>query len=323
MTVLVTGASGFVGAHVVDALLDAGHERVIAADLFSPPPGARSDPRIERAELDVTDLPAVRALVGLCRPRFVVHAAALTPVPEEEAANAARIVAVNAGGAANVASAALEAGGVARLILFSSTAIYNGLAVYPDPMSEETPPPAAPSSLYAVTKLACEGLAHRLAATGRLSVAAIRVTAAFGEHERPTESRSAARTSLIHRLAIATARRTPVRIGAANPGRDWVHGADVGQAIVRLLAAPRLDHLVYNVSSGEAVTFRNLIDMFLDEGLIVAEDAGAPEFAPRIEEHRPPLDITRLTTDTGFQPKVRLRDGIRALVAFHRGRAAG
>jgi UDP-glucose 4-epimerase len=322
MTVLVTGASGFIGAHIVDALLDAGYDRIVAADPFPPPPNARRDPQIERVDIDVTDLVAVRSLVGRRRPRFVVHAAALTPNPEEEAANLARIVAVNAGGAANVASATLEAGCAARLILFSSAAIYNGLAVYPDPMGEKTQPPAAPSSLYAVTKLACEGLAHRLAAGGRMSVAAIRVTAAYGEHERPTESRSAARTSLIHRLAIATAQRTPVRIGGASPGRDWVHGADVGQAVVRLLAAPRLNHVVYNVSSGEAVTFRSLVEMFAEEGLIVAEDSGAPEFAPRIEDHRPPLDIARLTTDTGFRPGIRLRDGIRALVAFHRGRAA-
>ena len=65
-----------------------------------------------------------------------------------------------------------------------------------------------------------------------------------------------------------------------------------------------------------------MIALFRSEGLVETDDKGAPEFVMRPEDHRPPLDIARLTADTGFKPMVSFNDGIRALVAFHRERAA-
>jgi UDP-glucose 4-epimerase len=319
MSVLVTGASGFVGTHVVDALIAAGHEQVVAADL-APSPSMRDHERIVRITVDVTDMTAVAAMLAQWSPELIVHAAAITPSVEEETTDAAQIMAVNVGGAANVVSAALAAGHVQRIVLFSSSGIYNGLSTYPDPIREETPTPPVPSSLYAVTKLACEGLAYRAVATGRMSACAIRVGSVYGEHERATGSRKQARTSQIRKLATATASAMPIRITGPNAGRDWVHGSDVGRAVAGLLAASRLNHVVYNVASGEATGFHDLIAAFRAEGLAVTGDQDAMEISMRAEDHRPPLDITRLAQDTGFRPEIALSDGIKALVAFHRTR---
>jgi UDP-glucose 4-epimerase len=315
VTVLVTGAAGFVGRHVVDALLDAGLGPIVAADATPADADARLD--VRSLALDVTDGRAVRAAVADVRPSFVVHAAALTPTVAEEADAAARIVAVNVGGAANVAEAALEQGGVERFLMFSSSGVYNGLPVYPKRIFEDAALPQRPASLYAVTKLACEGLAHRLTASERLSACAIRVASVYGEHEHPTASRTAARMSLAHRLALATAAGTPVRTQGLEARREWVHGADVGRAVIALLTAPALRHVIYNVGSGEAATFRMLLDLFVAEGLRIVDDQALAPIGMTAADDRPPLDLARLT-DAGWRPQVALAAGVRDLVAHHR-----
>jgi nucleoside-diphosphate-sugar epimerase len=318
MTVLVTGASGFVGAHILEALVAAGHDRIVATDI-APAPGDLADPRIVRLPLDVCNGEAVRAVMEAWRPALVVHAAAITPNPDEEIRDAARIMAVNTGGSANVVAAALATGSTTRIVLFSSSGVYSGQVVYPDRLRETDPLPSMPSSLYAVTKLACEGLAHRVAASGQTSICAVRVAAVYGEHERATESRKAARISLIHRLALATAHGgAPVKLSGPNLRRDWVHGYDVGRAVAALLAAPRLDHVIYNIASGEVVGLHDLAGMFRAEGLATSDETGAIDLGLRPEDDRPPIDISRIVRDAGFQPSVSLADGVRALIAFHR-----
>ncbi len=317
MSVLVTGASGFVGAHLVGALAAAGLGAVIAADLAPPPGEAGALPSVMRIALDVTDAAAVSAAFAEWRPALVVHAAAVTPSLEEEGRDAALIMAVNAGGAANVAAAALAEGGVGRLVLFSSSAVYNGLSAYPDQLGETQPLPERPASLYAVTKFACEGLAHRLVAAG-LSACALRVTSVYGERERPTGSRKAPRMSLMHRLAEACARGEPVRIEGDAARREWVHGDDVAAAAAALLAAPALNHVVYNVGSGVATRFDALVRLFEAEGLTITGDAAAPLCRMSPAEDRPPLDIRRIEEDVRWRPRVALADGVRALVRHHR-----
>ena len=101
MTVLVTGASGFVGCHIVDALARLDPDRVIvAADRVSPDEVARAvhlahPLTVRPMMLDVTDRDAVRTIVAAVRPTAIVHAAAITPSPEQEREAPMRIVDVN------------------------------------------------------------------------------------------------------------------------------------------------------------------------------------------------------------------------------------
>ncbi|MCA3593607.1 MAG: NAD(P)-dependent oxidoreductase [Methylobacterium sp.] len=326
MSVLVTGASGFVGAHVVEELIAAGYRGIVAADLESPPASvlaAWHGGDVRLVTLDVSDPKAVGALMVSIKPEFVVHAAAVTPDLEEEARDFASIVAVNAGGTANVLDAAARVGTVQRAIVFSSSAVYNGMSHYPDPLRENSSLVHAPTTLYAVTKFACEGLANRMVATGRLSVAAIRVCSAYGPLERATASRRAPRTSLIYRLTLATISGASVRVSKADAGRDWVHGSDIGRAVAGLLAASTLDHVVYNVSSGQAIRFRELVRLFREEGLQAVDVEDNFEIGVSPEENRPAIANAQLVGQTGFQPRIAVPEGIRMLIAYHRqGRAA-
>lgn len=315
MTVLVTGAAGFVGAHCVRVL--ARRAPVIAADLAPPDAAVREfwsggcDVACET--IDVADTAAVHRLIARTRPSHVVHAAALTPTPEEERTQCARIVAVNVGGAANVLQAAAATGGVLRVLAFSSGAIYGLGPDLPTPLAEAAAP--APGTLYATTKVAVEGIARRMGALAGLSTVAVRVASAYGRMERPTASRR--RMSPVHLLAAALAGGVSLRVAGPNVARDYVHADDVGAAVAALLFADRLGHDVYNISSGVATGWHELIEMFAARGLDMrwTEDAPAADIAAGAGDARPPLDIARLAADTGFRPAIDLASGIDDLLA--------
>ena len=315
VSVLDTGAGGFVGAHVVDQLIAAGLGPIVAADIAPAPAATLADwgERVRFLALDVTDAAATRALVAETRPRHIVHAAALTPDTTEESAIPARIVAVNVAGAANIVEAAIAAGGVSRVVLFSSSSVYGGLDPAPALLVEDMRLPDTPLTLYGVTKFACEGLARRMVATGRLDVVAIRVTAVYGERERPTASRGANRVSLMHRLALAAVSGEPTPAGGADVGRDWAHGEDVGRAIVALLSTPKLAHVVYNVGAGQHVGWHRLLELFRAQGLDATGGQGPLVLGPG--DARPPLSIARQTGDTGNAPRVSMVEGVARVVA--------
>jgi nucleoside-diphosphate-sugar epimerase len=311
MTILVTGAAGFLGAHLVRAAARAWPgETVAAADRDDPLPSVRtfwsSHPAVTVHRLDVADAAAVDALVASLSPRIVVHAAALTPTAEEEAADPQRIVAVNVGGTAAVLRAALRLSRLERVVVLSSGAVYGNAPGLPDPIGEDTPP--APATLYGVTKLACEGLACRLAALSGASIVAVRVAALFGEMERPTASRP--RPSELHLLSAALRAGTPVATTASEAVRDWTHADDAAEAIAAVAAAPSLRHAVYNVASGMPMTWAETLALFVARGLSVVPQGtpGAMAIAPPLT--RPALAIGRLVDDAGFRSRRRLADAL-------------
>jgi UDP-glucose 4-epimerase len=317
MTILVTGACGFVGAHVAKALARRfPDDSVIAADLQPPPPEVTAfwgAARIAFAALDVTDRAAVASVVAAHRPRFVVHGAAMTPSAEVEAADPVRIVDVNLGGAVNVIDAATASPGIARVIAFSSAAVYGFGSAGAASIAEEAP--LAGTGLYAVTKIACEGVLRRFGELRGVSTAAVRVAAVYGAMERPTGHRQ--RMSQVYPLFAALAAGKPIRVAISSGLRDWTDADDVGDSVAALLSAPRLNHPVYNVSHGVGVVWSDVIELFRAHGLtieIVADPAGADvSFDSALG--RPALAVERLIADTGFRPARRLEQAVARIAA--------
>lgn len=299
MSVLVTGAAGFLGAHLVRAFAAAG-EPTTAADLEAAPPAVLAYwhglPGISCRQMDVTDAVAVQRLVADAAPRIVIHAAAVTPAPETEAMTAARLAAVNVAGTAAVAQAAASAG-VRRFILISSGAVYGTSAALPTPVAETTP--VAPETLYGISKVAAEGMALRIAELTGLSATILRVAALHGEMERATPHRP--RPSEVCRLRAAWREGRAVATGSSEATRDWTDADDAAEAIRTLAAMPKPRHAVYNLSSGRSLAWRDVLGAFAARGLRIVPP-GTPDAEPiPPPAARPTLDPTRLSDEAGFR----------------------
>lgn len=270
---IVTGSSGFLGAHVVRAVADRGGP-VVALDSAAPPAEVLAlwaGRGIEHRELDVRDPDAVFADV---RPDVVIHAAAVTNGDRRT------LDAVNRGGTAAV----LEAAGSARVVYVSSASVYADSGAVLD---ENSPVRTDPAD-YPASKLAAEQLA-----AGAGAVIA-RVAACYGPLERDTGTRQV--MSLPHAAVRAALAGRPVRAEPNSAGCSfdpaWV--GDVAEGIAALADAGEPGHRVYNVGPGTAITLAALADA-----------ATSAVGAPRSEEDSfvlrlPPghrtgvLDVTRL-----------------------------
>jgi UDP-glucose 4-epimerase len=307
MTVLVTGAAGFLGVHLVCRLAERiPSTRIVAADVMAPDDAAKAfwapvAGRVVQRQLDVVDRRAVEALVHETRPAYVVHAAAITPSPEQEQRCPARVLDVNLSGTINVVDAATALPGLTRLVAFSSAAVYGDKPDLPDPLTETAP--ISPANLYGIAKAAGEEIGRRFGQLRRVSCVSVRVAGAYGPLERPTGSRL--RMSQIHRLAEAMAEDREVTVHGPDVPRDWVHADDVAEAVAALLFAPTLSHDVYNIGSGRTIGWHATVASFERRGLRVRWSS-APEHADitlAASEARPALSIERLRADVAVWPR--------------------
>lgn len=302
--VLVTGGLGFVGISLGKALAALPHATVILADLAEPTGEmeaflAPERDRLGFARLDVTDREALRRLVTETGATHLVHAAAITASPAQEAARPTLVVDVNLGGAVNLLDAALTSPRVERVVMVSSSGVYAPPS-QPGPLDEDHP--LDRGNLYSVTKRSAELLTERYAAISGKPMISVRLASVYGPMEQPKSSRT--HVSLVQRLADAARSGQPVPLYGPQVSRDWIHAADVGAAVGRLLTAPRLSHTVYNISSGVSTTFGELADLFVPHGLrpLWVERPEAAQIAQVGDHARTALSITRLLTDTGMTP---------------------
>ncbi len=228
MTVLVTGASGLVGSHVVEALRVGGE---LVRALVRPASRAAVERLGAEAILgDVTDPAAWRAADGV---RGIVHAAAIV----QRRATWEQYVAVNVDATRLAARAARAAG--ARLVHISSVAVYGGSAAYPaqsERRTEDCPfRPIAAHDFYARTKRMAEDVVRNAG----LAAAVIRPTVVYGERDRLFTPR------------VVRALRLPfaLQIGPGTNRLSCVYAGNVATAVVAALGAPLAEFRAYNVTS--------------------------------------------------------------------------
>jgi nucleoside-diphosphate-sugar epimerase len=316
MRILVTGGLGFVGINVVRYLAQALEAQVIAADVLTPDPLTQVflNPVAERVRivhLDMTDRAAFRQLVQTEAVTHIIHAAAITPDDRRERQQASFIVDVNLGGAINALDVALESPSVERLLLCSSSGVYGASPGASSLVSHQPEDGRLQlDNLYAITKHSAELLAIRYAELSGKAMASVRLAAIYGPMERPTGSRE--QMSHVWRLRAALETGRPVQVAGPEVLRDWTYTLDMGEAIRALLCAPRWRHTIYNVSCGQAATFRQVVEAFVADGLCVewVQDPDTADIAMRPSQARAPLDISRLQSDTGFIPRYDLATGL-------------
>jgi GDP-4-dehydro-6-deoxy-D-mannose reductase len=270
--ILVTGASGFVGGHLLPALRHAFPEAELVASSF-----------------DITDRAAVAATVRATAPDACIHLAAIASVPAARE-DPERAWQVNLHGTLNLAQA-MRANAPACLILFASSADAYGASFRSGNALDESAP-LAPLNLYGATKAAAD-LALGALATEGLRVVRLR----FFNQTGPGQSPAFAIPAFANQLArIAAGRQESVlHVGALDPHRDFLDVRDACAVYVRCLlhADALMPGTIFNIASG---TPRRIGDV-LDELIGLAGVTVRVE----VEQLRlRPTDIPTATGDAGY-----------------------
>lgn len=235
MRALVTGAQGFVGLHLVRHLRASGDE-VLGVD---------------RADVDVTDLEQVRAVVAAFAPDVVYHLAALTHVGDSWA-DPVEYTRVNVLGTKFLLDAVHDAASAATLVLVSSADVYGVVAESDLPIREDFR--VAPANPYASSKVEAEHVAHDAVRQRDQSV----VIARPFNHLGPGQSERFVIPALAGRLIDAVADgRSEIAVGELDVRRDFSDVRDVVRAY-RLLALYGARGETYQVASGTDVSLAEI-----------------------------------------------------------------
>jgi UDP-glucuronate 4-epimerase len=307
--VLVTGAAGFIGSHVCDALVARGHE-VVGVDNFDPfYPRAVKERNLESLRANrafrLVEADVAREALPLDGVGAVLHLAAkagVRPSLEDPAAYAQ----ANVTGTARVLDAARRAG-VARVVLGSSSSVYGNAT--PAPFAEDAPA-LEPISPYAATKRAAELLARAFAHLYPMRIVCLRFFTVYGPRQRPDLA--------IHHFTDLIARGQAVRMhGDGSSERDYTYISDAVDGVLAALARTEGGggFELLNIGGGARVRLDRLIALI---GAALGRE-------PRIERHPDQPGDVRLTAADlrragralGYRPRVGIDEGIRNFVRWY------
>jgi dTDP-L-rhamnose 4-epimerase len=351
--ILVTGGAGFIGSHLVDALVAAGHSVRVLDNLDPQVHGAGAErpahlhPKAELLIGDVRDRAAVaRALEGV---EAVFHEAAAVGVGQSMY-QIEHYVSVNAVGAAVLLEGVLERRQQLRkLVVASSMSIYgegayrtpDGRIVHPPlrteaalaarrfelrdadgqelaPLATPEEKPLQPTSIYAITKRDHEEMFLAVGAAYDIPVVALRYFNVYGTRQALSNPYTGAVAIFSSRLLN---RRPPRVYEDGHQTRDFVHVSDIVQANLLALECEAAGGRVYNVGTGRATSVLQVAET-LSELLDFAEK---PEVLGQYRAgdiRHCVADISRIERELGYRPKVAFADGLRELLAWLRTQSA-
>ena len=294
MKVLVTGGAGFIGSHLVDALVERGDEVLVVDDL-STGDQRNLNPRARFHRLDIRESAAADLVRGE-RPDVISHHAAQMSV-SRSVAEPVFDAEVNVLGSLNLARAAVDAG---SRIVFASTggALYGDAAVLP---TAETAP-AWPVSPYGISKLAFEHYLYGFRRQYGLNYAALRYANVYGPRQNPHGE-----AGVVAIFCEGLLGKRPFKIhGEGTDTRDYVYVDDVVRANLLALDSEVCDH--FNVGTGRQADTNTIYRL-------VAERMGKPAEV----DHGPPrpgdlrasaLDSSLIERTLGWKPEISLEEGI-------------
>lgn len=304
---LVTGGAGFIGSHLVHALVERG-ERVRVLDDFST--GRRQNLRdvmeqIELVEGSLADPKAVeRAVVGV---NCILHQGAKPSVPRS-IQDPLGTHEANATGTLNLLVAARGAG-VSRIVYASSSSIYGDTPTLP---KEERMLPE-PRSPYAVSKLSAELYCRAFHGVHGLETVSLRYFNVFGPRQDPSSEYAAVIPKFIMAMLAG---QPPTIFGDGKQSRDFTYVTDVVEANLRATQVSRASGAAINVACGEGHTLLQLVSL-LNE--ILGTDLEPIFGPPRQGDVRHSVASTLLASELlDFEARVSFREGLERTVEWFR-----
>ena len=319
MTYLVTGAAGFVGFHVAQALLARGEEVLGIDDLngyysvrlkrdrlaeLADSPGFSFD------QVDIADAGALDAALRGRKIRRVVHLAAQAGV-RYSLENPRAYVDANVVGHLNILEFARHADGLDSVVYASSSSVYGGNSKLPFSEDDRVD---APVSLYAATKKADELMAATYAHLYRIPLTGLRFFTVYGPWGRPDMA------MWLFTQAILEGR--PIRVfNYGEMMRDFTYIDDIVAGVLAVTDAPPTDegpppHRVYNIGNNRAEALIRMIEVLEDAVGVKAER----ELLPMQPGDVPATyaDISRIARDHGFAPTTPIEVGIPRFVDWYK-----
>ena len=312
--ILLTGGAGFIGSHVLDALVDRGQAITVVDDFDD-----YYDPAIKLKNIaDARSTGLVRVVEGDIRDgslwdelgtedwQAVIHLAARAGVrPSIE--NPTLYLDVNVGGTGRVLDWAHRAG--IPVVYASSSSVYGD--GYPVPFAEDAAP-LRPVSPYGASKVACETLAQTWKRMVGLRSVGLRFFTVYGPRQRPDLA--------IHKFAAHIDRGEIIPVfGDGTSARDYTHVRDITAGVVAALDGlleGTLDYPIYNLGSDRGVTLNMMIRS-------VERAVGKPARIERLPDQLGDVkqtwaDVSRAAEDLGYAPSIGFDEGVNEFVAWLR-----
>ena len=309
MKVLVTGGAGFIGSHIVEALLNEGHE-VRVLDSFSTGKKENLVPFLSQIELiygDLRDFETVQEVVEGVDIAFHIAAipSVIRSIEDPMTTNNVNVV-----GTLNLLEASRRAG-VRRVVYASSSSVYGDTPRLP--RREEDPP--SPLSPYALQKLTSERYCNLYFHLYGLETVILRYFNIFGPRQDPGSIYSGVVSRFITSLIN---KEPPVIYGDGEQSRDFTFVENAVQATILAAVVPEAKGQTFNVATGKRYSVNHLWE--------VIRDLGGSRLKPQYTNPRPgdirhsQADISRAKMTLGYEPKVDLEEGLRRTLVWYRQR---
>ena len=308
MKALVTGAGGFIGSHLCEALIQRGYSvraftRYNSRNFWGWLEELQESPQLEVVAGDIRNLDIVKSAVrGV---DVVFHLAALIGIPYSYSSPEG-YVDTNIQGTLNVLQACRELG-ITRVVHTSTSEVYGTARSVP--ISEDHP--LQPQSPYAASKASADLLALSFHSSFKTPVALIRPFNTYG----PRQSARAVIPTIISQIDAGA---SEVRLGALDPTRDFTFVKDTVQGFIAVAESDKCVGCVTNIGSGFEITVgdlaRKIISMMGSQVRIVSDDERMRPDASEVE--RLWADSRRAFERTGWKPKYALEEGLRETISW-------
>jgi len=307
-TVLVTGAAGFIGSHLVDRLVDEGL-RVVGVDNFcdfysesakrANLDGAMAAEGFELEELDIRDRDAVFATFAEHQPHAVLHLAAMAGV-RPSIADPAYYTAVNLDGTVNLLDAAAAAN-TQRFVFASSSSVYGNNEKVPFAETDNVDYPISP---YAATKKSGEIICHTYWHLYQMPITCLRFFTVFGPRQRPD-------LAIARFLRLIRDDRPIPMFGDGSSSRDYTYIDDIitGVRAAMSVTTAEAGYRVYNLGGNKPVSLKEMIQTIERVTGKQAQIQQKPTQPGDV--NRTWADLTRSQQELDYHPTTSLEEGIR------------